>query len=698
MEQSRKGLRAGWATVSITPDVPVPMGGYGARTESSAGVHDPLEARALSLSDGKAHAILIVADILQIDDEIVHSVRAGVSEVLAHDGPLLVWVAATHTHSGPEFGGLLKSPFDYEGVRLQLRRALIEVAIQAVVAEQLVTARWASGSVEGIAGNRDHPEEETEIGLDLLLLYQAGNEREPVAILGSLPVHPTVLGAENLLLSADLPGALRRSLSALAAPNTPWIALATGAAGDVSTRHTRTRQDFAELERLGDRLARRAWDLIGSAHPLFDQDESVELGWLSQHVQLSTKQFLREDELAEWEQNLRTAWSTARAEGNVSQARTVETALQGIDVARAVHDRPPVMQPRTEISALRVGSLALISVPGELYSIFGAQLRRATGGPVLVLGFTNGYIGYLPRAQAYAQTDYEVLATVWAVGSAERLTEEAVRHLHLLFATDSYLPSAYHHQISKRLAYIERYERGSVRLAGSWVAETISRGCMVYTLGTGHSSLLAEEIFSRASGLLPVQPIGSAPLALHENAVASSEWEKLPGVARILLEHSGIQPGDLLLVMSNSGRNAVPVEAAEWARERGIRTIALTSTRHSSSAPSLAPSGRRLIEVADLVLDNLGKPGDALVESANGLHVGASSTVLGAFILQSIVLAAVEELERRETPVPALRSMNVPGAQAVNEKTIVTYGGRLPYEYDQVRQHLRDEKLKSQRV
>ncbi|MDI3298035.1 MAG: SIS domain-containing protein [Bacillota bacterium] len=229
----------------------------------------------------------------------------------------------------------------------------------------------------------------------------------------------------------------------------------------------------------------------------------------------------------------------------------------------------------------------------------------------------------------------------------------------------------------------------AIERAGELVAAALSRGGLLHTLGTGHSHLLAEEIYSRAGGLLPVHVIETAPLMLHEDAVASGAWERLPGVAALLMEHAGVEPEkDVLLVISNSGRNAVPVEAAEWARARGMPVIALTSLAHSRSAESLAPSGRRLFEVADVVLDNLGEPGDAVMELRPDLRVAATSTVLGAWLLQAVVLAAVERMLEEGLEPPVLRSANVPGAQEANRALLARWEGRLPEAYERLRRSL----------
>ncbi len=230
----------------------------------------------------------------------------------------------------------------------------------------------------------------------------------------------------------------------------------------------------------------------------------------------------------------------------------------------------------------------------------------------------------------------------------------------------------------------------AIRRAGATVARTLERGGLIHTLGTGHSHLLAEEIYSRAGGLLPVNVIQSAPLMLHEDAVASGEWERLSGVAHILLEHASIEPSqDTLIVISNSGRNAVPVEAAEWARARGMPVIAVTSLAHSRTEPSLVPSGKKLYEVADVVIDNEGAPGDALMEVAPGVRLGATSTIIGAFLLHAIVLSAVAQSLERGTQPPALTSGNIAGAHETNQRMIHDYPHRLAPAYERLRARIR---------
>jgi uncharacterized phosphosugar-binding protein len=145
---------------------------------------------------------------------------------------------------------------------------------------------------------------------------------------------------------------------------------------------------------------------------------------------------------------------------------------------------------------------------------------------------------------------------------------------------------------------------------------------------------------------------------LHEGLEKSSRLERLTGLADEILELRGVTEGDCLLVISNSGRNAVPVEMARGARERGATVIALTSLAHSGSIDSRTPGGERLFEVADIVIDNCGVPGDAIVPR-RPYPIGPTATVVGALLLQAMMCEVADELDRRGIEVDIYESLNV---------------------------------------
>lgn len=182
---------------------------------------------------------------------------------------------------------------------------------------------------------------------------------------------------------------------------------------------------------------------------------------------------------------------------------------------------------------------------------------------------------------------------------------------------------------------------------------------LVRVAGSGHSHLLALEVFYRAGGIAAAQALLDEDLMLHRGAERSTQLEREGGRAAAVLKDAGTVAGDVVVVASNSGRNAFPVELALLAREAGATVIALTSLRHSRAVTSRHPSGKRLFEVADIVLDNGGEPGDAgLQVPGHPAPMGPTSTIIGAWLLNAILAEAVEALAADGVVVDVWQSAN----------------------------------------
>lgn len=227
--------------------------------------------------------------------------------------------------------------------------------------------------------------------------------------------------------------------------------------------------------------------------------------------------------------------------------------------------------------------------------------------------------------------------------------------------------AAYLTQAARTVQAVVDTQEPAIRAAGTAVARALVDGHRLWTFGTGHSHLLAEELYTRAGGLDGVRPVLEPSLMLHEGPGKSSTLERLPGLAAALLSQHDVRAGDVVLVASNSGRNSVPVEFAEECVTRGATVVAVTSLDHSRSVASRAPSGRRLFEVADIVIDNCGVPGDAVVDVPGvAERVGPTSTMAGALIVQAVVCEAVSRMVVLGHVPPVLRSFNSDPPPAVS--------------------------------
>jgi uncharacterized phosphosugar-binding protein len=136
-------------------------------------------------------------------------------------------------------------------------------------------------------------------------------------------------------------------------------------------------------------------------------------------------------------------------------------------------------------------------------------------------------------------------------------------------------------------------------------------------------------------------------------------------------------PGEALIAISNSGKNGSPIDVALYAKKKGLTVIAVTCMAMSRVTPSQHPSGKRLFEVADHVLDNGGVPGDAIVDVTDEIKAGPTSTLIGCSVLNWLMLATLDWLKANRHPLPVLRSQNLPGAIEHNRELAVKYKGRL---------------------
>ncbi|WII36975.1 SIS domain-containing protein [Paenibacillus thiaminolyticus] len=237
----------------------------------------------------------------------------------------------------------------------------------------------------------------------------------------------------------------------------------------------------------------------------------------------------------------------------------------------------------------------------------------------------------------------------------------------------------YLNHIHDMLHRIEQQEANAISLAATKTAEAIMNGGIVHLFGCGHSHILTEEVFYRAGGLVPIRPIFVEKLMLHEGAVRSSELERQNGLAETFMEEQNIRPGEVMFVLSTSGRNPVPVDAALIAKAKGAFTIGITSLAYSQSQPSRHRSGKHLYDAVDLVIDNYAVKGDAILTHPDvPVPFTPTSTVTGAAILNAILAEAIARMAEQGYNPPVFLSGNIDGADEHNNALIERYRERIP--------------------
>ena len=239
----------------------------------------------------------------------------------------------------------------------------------------------------------------------------------------------------------------------------------------------------------------------------------------------------------------------------------------------------------------------------------------------------------------------------------------------------------YFDAIIRLLQEVADTQREAVERASRVVADAIETDHLIYVFGASHAGILAQEVFYRAGGLVPVNPILPGGLTTDVRPVTlTSKLERLPGFGSRIISEVPIASGDVLIVHSVSGRNAVAVEVAQGGRERGAFVIAITSLIYSGAVQARQAGQPRLFEVADLVLDDRAPVGDALIELP-GLpqRAGASSTVTGAALMNAVMARVAGLLLQRTGDAPVFMSANLDGGDAANQRWLEHYRGRLTY-------------------
>ena len=227
-----------------------------------------------------------------------------------------------------------------------------------------------------------------------------------------------------------------------------------------------------------------------------------------------------------------------------------------------------------------------------------------------------------------------------------------------------------------KLQQVLEHELPNIKIAADFVTESCKNGGKFYVFGSGHSHMIAEELYLRAGGLALVHGILPPELMLHEMANKSTYLERVEGYSQALVELYRVDAKDTVMVISNSGRNAVPVEMCLAAKAKGAKVIAMTSMQHSANCTSRHSSGKKMHEIADVTIDNWGEPGDAAfpIEGLDSC-IGPTSSITGITIAQALVCQVVDNLVKAGIEPPVFKSSNVDGGDEHNNRMFDKYYG-----------------------
>jgi neutral ceramidase len=434
-------IEAGAAVADITPGLGVPMGGYGARTGVAEDIHDPLMVRAMVLSDGTSKIAVAVCDLVGVTPDLVGQAR-DIIEAETGIPSTHVLISATHTHSGP---GTIRIGVEGDGGAFLAETARKIAGAIRLANRRLTPVTLKVGTVEvtTISQNRRDPEGPIETVATVLLAAPPGNG-PAVATLVNYACHSTVLEADNLEFSPDFPGAMARFLERTVGGTAVYL---QGAAGDINPAWMS--HDFAEVERVGGILGAAAVRTAHELRPLGEEQWVVNLNWSELTAKEAAPGTVLEDvSLGAWTTMLPVERRTLPDKETMGkEIAESEAALKGFsdeqieqrhkETARlnALHmeslfararsaGRMPDPVKEFELQVLRISPQCVIaSLPGEFFVETGRAVASAIGLPhVLIAGYANGYVGYVPTAEQFSEGGYEVGCAQFEPDTAERVT------------------------------------------------------------------------------------------------------------------------------------------------------------------------------------------------------------------------------------------------------------------------------------
>ena len=236
-------------------------------------------------------------------------------------------------------------------------------------------------------------------------------------------------------------------------------------------------------------------------------------------------------------------------------------------------------------------------------------------------------------------------------------------------------------EASTILERVRQTQTETIRHAALLFAQCIEKNGVIQAYGTGHSRAIVMELSGRAGGLVPVNRIDLEDLALSANwplaVVRNPDIERNREAGKAILGCYRIEAQDIFLIISHSGTNMAIIEVAQQVKDRGHVLVVITSLEHAQKSTSRHPSGKKLYELADVVIDNCGPFGDALLDLPAGGKACGISSLSAVLIAQMLTAETIHNLLERGIEPPVFLSYNVPGGIEQGERLLQKYAGRV---------------------
>lgn len=241
----------------------------------------------------------------------------------------------------------------------------------------------------------------------------------------------------------------------------------------------------------------------------------------------------------------------------------------------------------------------------------------------------------------------------------------------------------FYSELSALIDTLEVKETKNIVAAAEIMADTTAKGGVVHVFGSGHSVGFSMEMQNRVGSLANIHKIENndfvlrGKMSLAEFKDPNNKFERRPGLAGEFFELYSVAPEDCFIIISNSGINGLVIDMAITAKERGNKVIVVTSWQHTSAEDSRHPSGKKLYELGDVVIDNCGPRGDALIETGKVEKICSVSSITGAFIAQALETETVRILREQNLEAPIFWAEHLENAKEHNAALREKYHGRV---------------------
>ncbi len=426
MTSSDQKLYAGAAQIDITPPIGMEMTGYIARAGNATGIHDPLFAKALVLDNGACQAVIITCDVLGFHKQFVADVRTAIAAATGIPGDH-VMIACSHTHGGPATMFLQGCGEMDEAWMPALREQLVEITQTAHATRQPASVGTGRGRFTAGVHNRRAPGDimDPEVGI----LRVVNEQGAALATLINYACHPTCLTGENQLFTADYPGTVMDQVQKETGAITLFV---TGAIGDVGP----VERGWPVCAAIGTGLAAA----VLSTLPTIALEETVTLAAGIKQLELPLQPLPTLDQLTQMLAGQQTPLTEAEKTKDWIRVKIQLALQQWVERTRAaLQTEPKPTFVQTEVQIIRLGDVAFVSAPGELFVELGLAIKYGAGvQQTFICGFSNDNIGYIPARRAYPRGGYEVAEAykyyrypaALAPEAGERYVAAAIRLIH----------------------------------------------------------------------------------------------------------------------------------------------------------------------------------------------------------------------------------------------------------------------------